>query len=518
MRRLATGALLTVALVVGAVFAVGAGGGGGAGYEVRAMFDDVANAVPGEDVRVAGARVGKIGTMDVTAENKAAVVLKIDDGGFAPFHADARCTIRPQSLIGEKFVECEPGSATSPELREITDGPGKGQHLLPLNRTSAPVDLDLINDTLRLPFRQRFSIILSELGAGFAGRGKDLNQLIHRANPALRETDRLLKQLAAENQTLADLARDSDVALAPLARDRRHLSSFIREANRVGEATAARRADIERSIQKLPRFLQELKPTMQDLGALSDEMTPVLTDLGTAAPSLGRFVAQLGPFSRSSTTSLTSLGKATDVGGPVLERAGPVVRDLKSFAANANPVSKNLDALTKSLDESGGIEYAMDYIFFQMTGINGFDSLGHYLRAGLIVNTCSVYTTDQAGTPGCSAHFRQTKDIPPGAAATADASLAKTRAALARAKGRKAPVRENAATQSPVRALGGVLKGLLDLAQPKAKAPKASPKYSAARKRLQARAQSYDSPALAGVGPTDKRDQALLGYLMGNDG
>jgi ABC-type transporter Mla subunit MlaD len=67
MRRIATGGLLTIALVVGALFAVGAAGdGGGSGYRVRAIFDDVASAVPGEDVKIAGAKVGKIDSMDVT--------------------------------------------------------------------------------------------------------------------------------------------------------------------------------------------------------------------------------------------------------------------------------------------------------------------------------------------------------------------------------------------------------------------------------------------------------------------
>ena len=53
--------------------------GGGDGYEVRAIFDNVASAVPGEDVKVAGAKVGVIESMDVTDDKKAAVVLQIDD-------------------------------------------------------------------------------------------------------------------------------------------------------------------------------------------------------------------------------------------------------------------------------------------------------------------------------------------------------------------------------------------------------------------------------------------------------
>src|SRR3954447_8756849 len=191
MRRIATGLLLVVGLVALALVTTGtAVNSGGGSYKVRAIFDDVASAVPGEDVKIAGAKIGKVDSMDVTPQHKAAVVLDITDSGFSPFHNDAHCTIRPQSLIGEKYVECEPGTVSRPGLKKIKEGdPGAGQHLLPLKNTSAPVDLDLVNNVLRLPYRQRLAIILNELGAGLAGRGEDLNALIHRANPALRETD-----------------------------------------------------------------------------------------------------------------------------------------------------------------------------------------------------------------------------------------------------------------------------------------------------------------------------------------
>ena len=57
-------------------------------------------------------------------DKKAAVVLAIDNPGFEDFRQDADCTIRPQSLIGEKFVECTPtqprapARAAPPPLRE----------------------------------------------------------------------------------------------------------------------------------------------------------------------------------------------------------------------------------------------------------------------------------------------------------------------------------------------------------------------------------------------------------------
>src|SRR4051794_32583239 len=133
MRRLATGTILAIALIGAAVFGTGAVRGDGGAYEVRAIFDDVASAVPGEDVKIAGAKVGKIDSMDVTPEHKAVMVLLITDSSFTPFRSNAHCTIRPQSLIGEKFVECDPGTTSRPELKTIEDGQlGEGQHLLPL--------------------------------------------------------------------------------------------------------------------------------------------------------------------------------------------------------------------------------------------------------------------------------------------------------------------------------------------------------------------------------------------------
>ena len=93
--------------------------GGDDGYRVRAIFDNAASAVPGGEVRIAGAKVGRVESMDVTSDKRAALVLQIDDDRFTPFRADARCSIRPQSLISEKFVECEPGTAGHPRLERV---------------------------------------------------------------------------------------------------------------------------------------------------------------------------------------------------------------------------------------------------------------------------------------------------------------------------------------------------------------------------------------------------------------
>ena len=157
-------------------------------YRVRAIFDNAGFIIPGEDVKVAGVKVGTVDDVAVTPEFKAAVVLRIDDPGYQDFRADAHCMVRPQSLIGERFVECEPtakhavGQEAPGPLGKIDDGPGQGQYLLPVENTGKAVDLDLLNNIMREPERARLSIILNELGVGLAGRGTDLQ----RGDPARR--------------------------------------------------------------------------------------------------------------------------------------------------------------------------------------------------------------------------------------------------------------------------------------------------------------------------------------------
>ena len=41
-------------------------------------------------------------------------MLAIEDDGFKDFREDASCIIRPQSLIGEKFVDCTPTQPRAP--------------------------------------------------------------------------------------------------------------------------------------------------------------------------------------------------------------------------------------------------------------------------------------------------------------------------------------------------------------------------------------------------------------------
>jgi ABC-type transporter Mla subunit MlaD len=503
MRRIAAIVLLVVAVPSALAFSLGANGDGGSSYLVRAVFDNASFVVPGEDVKIAGVRVGQVESLDVTDEKKAAIVLEISESGFQPFHADATCTIRPQSLIGERYVECTPGSEAEPELAQIAEGePGAGQRLLPLESTSSPVDIDLVNNIMRLPYRQRFAIIINEFGTALAGRGDALNEAIHRANPALRETDKVLAILARQNRILADLASDSDAVIAPLARRRERVGHFVEAANETGQATAERSADITRTFDRLPAFLRELDPTLRELGNVSEEMTPVLADLETAAPDLNRFTQALGPFSEAGTPALVTLGEAADIGRPALVASRPSVAKLADFAENGGPVGKNLVRLANSLDETGGVERIMDYLLFQMLAVNGFDGVSRYLRAALVTNLCSSYAI--VPVSGCNANFTQTESISSSAAGDDDPALEATRKVLAT---HQAPQPKGGPGSGASGGQVDPFDALRELTDPKT-AELRGEVLDDARDGARSPSPAY--------GPQDARDQAL-DYLLGSD-
>jgi ABC-type transporter Mla subunit MlaD len=409
VRLIAIGTALAVAVAVLVVFGMGAGDDHKGDYKVRAIFNNAFTVIPGEDVKISGVKVGKISSLDVTPDHKAAVVLDITEPGFKDFRSDATCTIRPQSLIGERFVECTPtqpraeGDQPAPPLRQIKDGDGKGQYLLPSTNTIKPVDIDLVGNIMRLPYRQRLSIIINELGTGLAANGDELRQAIRQADPALQQTDKVLKILAQQNETLAQLAKNGDEVLRPLARDKAKVADFIDKANTTAVASAERRSDIEANLQKFPSLLRQLKPTMQRLGGLADQMTPVLQDLNSSAPQISQFIKQLGPFSEAATPALTSLGDAAEVGDQALIKSKPIVTDLRDFAGQARPLVGNLEALLTSLKTTGGIERFMDFLYYQAAATNGYDTLGHYLRAVFVLTSCTTYSIER--TPNCGANF-----------------------------------------------------------------------------------------------------------------
>jgi phospholipid/cholesterol/gamma-HCH transport system substrate-binding protein len=466
MRRIALISVVLVAAVVGLVLVTHTAGGGGDPYQVRAIFDDAAFAVPGEDVRIAGAPVGTVASLVVTNASglgstssctragemcKAAVTLTINNSAFTPFHANATCAIRPQSLIGEKYVDCNPGTTNTPALPKIRRGSGAGTYYLPLSHTSSPVDTDIVQDIYREPVSQQFAIIINELGTGLAARGSDLNAVILRADPALGYTDQVLKILARQSHQLAQLATDSDAVLTPLSHVRNQIADWVRQSNTTSVASAARATDIARSFQLLPTFLRQLRPLMADLGALADQGTPLFASLNQSANALAKQYTNLAPFAKVARQSLISLGASAVKQQPALLATIPLDKQLLAFGNEAVPSFTSLDRLTASLNQTGAIQQLMALLFYGTQATNGFDSTGHFVRTEALVGGCTGY----AKTPvaGCSANFTHT-----GAAADA-ADVSRLPAKVARVVEQVHASGVQTASAAPLRGLLNYLVG-----------------------------------------------------------
>ncbi len=75
------------------------------------------------------------------------VTVQVTQPGLGAFHADAFCQSRPQSLIGEYFIECQPGH-NGPVIK-----PGS---TIPVNRTATTIPADLLQNVMRMPYRRAF--------------------------------------------------------------------------------------------------------------------------------------------------------------------------------------------------------------------------------------------------------------------------------------------------------------------------------------------------------------------------
>ncbi len=443
MKR-ALAALLVIAAIVIVVLVVRGCGSDSGAYEVRAVFDNGAFVVPGEDVRVAGANVGSVKSIDVSMPGeevssdpstrvqpgKAIIVMKIKDEGFQDFRADASCIIRPQSLIGEKFIDCSvtdpraPGTEPPPELEVIPDGqPGAGQRLLPLENNGRSVDQDLISNMYRLPYAQRLRVILNELGAGLATRGPDLRETIERANPALRQVNKLMAILASQNKRLAQLARDGDHNLTRLAAKRKNMTGFFRSAGYVAAATAERGDAQRENLRNLPATLRELRATFGSLENFAGNAQPVFAELQPHTKDISEVTTKLKPFAEATEVSLTALGRASRTAGPDLVASRPIIQKLGRQARIGRQPATQLNFFLGSTRQNDGFRNLMKLFYGTGSALNGYDQFGHYQRTNVLVTPCTPYQTAPVFI-GCSSLWATQR------AATSDAALRKALAEL----------------------------------------------------------------------------------------
>ena len=84
-----------------------------------------------------------------------------------------------------------------------------------MTQTEGTIPIDLIQNVLRRPYRERLRVLVAGLGTGLAGRSDDLQEVLRRAHPGLRETSKVLRILGAESQTIQQLHRRREHRVHP---------------------------------------------------------------------------------------------------------------------------------------------------------------------------------------------------------------------------------------------------------------------------------------------------------------
>jgi virulence factor Mce-like protein len=418
-RRLLTAAVVLAACLA-AVVLTAAEDKDANGKTYLIEFDNAFGLVEDGEVKIGGVSAGRISDFDLTETEprKVAVEVEVNKPGFDPLRTDAKCGVRQQSLIGEYFIDCQPGTRG----RQLPD---KGR--VPVKQTFSTVPVDLINNIQRRPYRERFRLILSELGVGLAGRPDDLNEVIRRAHPGLRETTETLEILARQRDSIRSFVENADEVSAAVEPRKEDLSRWAKEASEVAEVQASRRDSIAEQWRKLPVFLAELKPTAAELEATADEQIPLLRRFRTAAPQLTAFLRELGPFSEDSRVSTRALGRASVEGLGAIRESREEIAELRALSEDLPRLAKPLRQFLQTLDDRSrsveeeplakqtappppdktayrdgqgftGFETVWNYIYYQTLGLNLYDEVSHLLRIALIQNQCAGYSvkpTDQ---------------------------------------------------------------------------------------------------------------------------
>jgi phospholipid/cholesterol/gamma-HCH transport system substrate-binding protein len=81
----------------------------GRGYQIFANFDNASGLKSGSAVEVAGVKVGRVSSVQLTKDFQARVGLMLESK--LKIHQDAIASIRTKGIIGDKYLKLSPGSA-----------------------------------------------------------------------------------------------------------------------------------------------------------------------------------------------------------------------------------------------------------------------------------------------------------------------------------------------------------------------------------------------------------------------
>lgn len=275
-------------------------------YRLIVPLDSAEGLYPGSDVLIAGAKAGSV--QDITLDgNRTLVTIALDDA-YSPVHRDARVTVRPKSLLGEKYVALDPGSS------DVLDSGSE----LPQTQVARAVDLQDVVNSLDQPTREKLRTLVISLGGGLAGRGLDTNQTISYGRTDLDHLAAITDTLTARDQDLEKVIQGLDQVTAELSKsDRRaELGELIHNSETLLHSLSQQDAQIKALLANansaLSRSDASLSGTavqLNDIFKQAPRTVDLLSGLSrTLATNTDLLVGDLGTFDQGMKTSTDVFG------------------------------------------------------------------------------------------------------------------------------------------------------------------------------------------------------------------
>jgi phospholipid/cholesterol/gamma-HCH transport system substrate-binding protein len=180
----------------------------------HAVFTDATGVVKGDDIRVAGVKVGNVQHVEVVDRNRAEVTFKVDRDQAVT--DSTRATIRYRNLVGQRYIA----------LTQGVGGPGvlSPDATIPLSRTQPALDLTVLFNGFKPLFKALSPADVNKLSyeivTVFQGEGGTLETL-------LSHTASLTSTLAARDQVIGSLITNLNDVMVTLGNRDAELSDLL---------------------------------------------------------------------------------------------------------------------------------------------------------------------------------------------------------------------------------------------------------------------------------------------------
>jgi phospholipid/cholesterol/gamma-HCH transport system substrate-binding protein len=371
----------------------------GDAYSVTARFVSASQLVTGNEVKVAGQRVGTIKEITLSDDGQALVKFTVEEGAYEPLRRGTRAIVRQTSLSGvaNRYVDLQLGGADRPE---IPDG-----GLIPGADTVSAIDLDQLFDTFDPRTRKALGGTIRLLRDFNAGRTDQANEALRLLNPALSTSSRLFAELNRNTPDFERFITATSRLVTDVAERDDALASLIANLATATDALASRRDDLAAAVGTLPQFLRKGNTTFVNLRSALDDLDPVVADAKPIVrDKLIPLFDVLRPFARDAAPTLRDVSRAIRRPGAdndlieVLRRQ-PAVDRIANRTARRNGAQRPgafpaaRAALAGAAPQFAFLRpYSVDLIgwFDDFSSSGAYDALGSYSRAGLELNQFTI--------------------------------------------------------------------------------------------------------------------------------